>query len=785
MVLSMKARHRHLIHRGRTSRGLPTDLGAVDAQWEAYHRYVFLICAKHLSPTDELGQFALVIADSEELTGLATHILTRKEELNLRPDAIADIESVAGAGAVLPADPAAASATADPGAAEVTHATTAAPAPVPNATSAARLRQLFSRVVGRNDSIQSIAVDYILDAAGIAPECPPFPEIVHDVASLFSLSDEHVRILLALFAVDDIEVMSNMLHKATHRTQMKILADVAGIDLAAFAQQTAPGSNLERLGLIVFRGGRDEISDINISRPLLFTLRSNTLDDLQAGFFDETPSPQFELSQFSVPPEEIRNCVAAVRGGHPLLIAGEPGIGKTEFVRTLIAALDRNAHTLAATNRHSDFSKGPRGGDNDGGRFNAIRMAVNILSPDRDVLIIDEADAILQSAAGFFGLFGGALGGGSYDKAVLNDLLENLPVATIWITNDHRMIPASAVRRFGHVFAFPHPTVDTRVRMLSERLSPLTGGSSDTWTRDLAAGYDITPAAIDRTARIIAAELDALELNPADVRNRVTGYIEQISTGALAHDVRRLPTVSPTFDPRFCSTSESLDRVERQALRRAQARSGLRLLFGGPPGGGKTQYALWLARRLGRDVVLKRPSDLLSKYVGQSEQQIAEAFRTAARAGSVLVIDEADALLYDRSIAQRSWEHSQIAEFLQQIQEYTGILVACTNRVDAVDPALRRRFHKHVTFGPISEEVLRPALAHIFPDVTFTPADLAALRNGPPLMMSDLATAAEMIEIDTFPDESDRVEATVSSATVAEEILAGARSRDRTREIGF
>jgi hypothetical protein len=58
-------------------------------------------------------------------------------------------------------------------------------------------------------------------------------------------------------------------------------------------------------------------------------------------------------------------------------------------------------------------------------------MAVSVLSPATDVLIIDEADAVLQSAAGFFGLFGGT--GGSYDKAVLNDLLEHLPVPTVWI----------------------------------------------------------------------------------------------------------------------------------------------------------------------------------------------------------------------------------------------------------------------------------------------------------------------------------------------------------------
>ncbi len=103
-----------------------------------------------------------------------------------------------------------------------------------------------------------------------------------------------------------------------------------------------------------------------------------------------------------------------------------------------------------------------------------------------------------------------------------------------------------------------------------------------------------------------------------------------------------------------------------------------------------------------------------------------------------------------------------------------------------MDPALRRRFHKHVTFGAIDEDVLRPALAYIFPDVTFTDGDIAALGQGPPLMMSDLATAAEMLEIGR--DETPLTEepaVPVQAAVVVGEILSNARSRDRTRGIGF
>ncbi len=777
-------------HHTHSDRRLSTGLETVDTQWKTYHRYVFRISAEHLSPSDDLVQFALSITEFEELTGLIAHILSRKEDLKLRDDTITDLETYA------------------PGA-------SAAPSGLSSTASLQRLQHVCYRVARHEDPFQPVIIDYMLDNATLPDACPPFPPIVTEIAGLFSLSADDVRILIALFALEEIEPLSNMMRQATHRQQMRILAEIAAIDLHAFVRATAPGAPLARLGLLSYRGGRDEIADIDISRPLLFALRSNTLDDLRAGLFDNTPSPQYQLAEFSVPADEVRTCAAAVRGGHPLLIAGEPGVGKTEFARSLVDALGRHAHTIATINRHSEPFRGARSADLEGTRFSAIRLAVNLLSPRTDVLIIDEADALLQSASGFFALLGGG-SSGSYDKAILNDLLEHLPVATIWITNDHAMIPTSAMRRFGHVFAFPHPSIETRVRMLSERLAPLFGAehetadvagskaaaaSSDiaTWTRDLAARYDITPAAIDRTDRIITAELDAQELSSTDVRTRVADYIDQISSGALAHDVRRLPTVATSFDPCFCSTSESLNRVERQTLHRARTGSGLRLLFGGPPGGGKTQYALWLAKRLGRDVVLKRPSDLLSKWVGDSEKQIAAAFRAAAQAGSVLVLDEADALLYDRTIAQRSWEHSQIAEFLQQIQEFSGILIACTNRVDAVDPALLRRFHKHVTFGPISDEVLPGALAHIFPEVTFSNKDVAALRQGPPLMMSDLATAAEIMEIEALDrgtlestpgvehrkDPPDYAPDAPTAAIIVKEILVNARSRDRTRDIGF
>ncbi|TVR66565.1 MAG: AAA family ATPase [Spirochaetaceae bacterium] len=665
------------------------------------------------------------------------------------------------------------------------------------------MRAACVRLAHRHGTVAPVITNAIHDSilAEETGDYPPIPFIVTDLGQLFSLEESEMRIIAALYALENTESLGEVMRNAPDWTALSVLAGAAAVETQEFVAKTAPGGRLDQLGLVVYRGGRDELSDISLSRPVLFSFRSNTLDDLRAGLFSETPASRYGLHEFSLPPEEVRNCLAAISGGYPVLLSGNPGVGKTEFARSLAAAAGRTVHTLAAIQERSiERGRSPATMT----RLGAVRMAANLLNRNADLLIVDEADAILQSASGFLGLFGG--GSSNYDKAELNDLLESLPVSTIWITNEHQMIPTSALRRFGHVVDFPNPNAEIRTRMLVEHLGPLTSGASSNdappvctpWIRDLAATYDLTPAAIERATRIVTTELETGTIQPGDVPNRVAGYLRQSSSGAFSRDIRRLPAVSPSFDPRFCNTSEPLDRLERLATHRVREGRGLRLLLAGPPGGGKTQYALWLSRHLQCDVILKRPSDLLSKYVGDSEKQIAAAFSQAEKSGSVLVIDEADALLYSRETAVRSWEHSQIAEFLQQIQEFEGILIACTNRVEAVDPALRRRFHKHLTFGPIgggtlsddpgrgAPSVLEAALAHIFPAVPFSREDLDTLRRGPALMMSDLATAAEMIAIGGPPAASQAGSCPREAAReVIREILAGAKARSTAREIGF
>lgn len=122
------------------------------------------------------------------------------------------------------------------------------------------------------------------------------------------------------------------------------------------------------------------------------------------------------------------------------------------------------------------------------------------------------------------------------------------------------------------------------------------------------------------------------------------------------------------------------------------------LLVYGVSGTGKSAFAKHLANKIGREIIIKKGSDLLSKWVGDSEKAIAQAFKEASDKGAVLVFDEVDTFLIDRTTTSNNWENSQINEMLTQMEDYEGIFIATTNLVDNLDSASMRRFDLKMEF---------------------------------------------------------------------------------------
>ena len=150
------------------------------------------------------------------------------------------------------------------------------------------------------------------------------------------------------------------------------------------------------------------------------------------------------------------------------------------------------------------------------------------------------------------------------------------------------------------------------------------------------------------------------------------------------------------------------------------------LCFYGAPGSGKTALAEHMALVLGRPLQVRRASDLLSKYIGETEQAMAAMFREAEMENAVLLLDEADSFLQDRRSAQRQYEVTEVNEMLQGMERYRGIFICTTNTVEHLDPAALRRFTFKIGFLPLSprqrEQVF---LAEALPDAQDLPIALA------------------------------------------------------------
>ncbi len=146
---------------------------------------------------------------------------------------------------------------------------------------------------------------------------------------------------------------------------------------------------------------------------------------------------------------------------------------------------------------------------------------------------------------------------------------------------------------------------------------------------------------------------------------------------------------------------------------------GLNALFSGPPGTGKTMAAEVIASELHLDLYKIDLSQVVSKYIGETEKNLDLIFSAAENANVILFFDEADALFGKRSDvkdAHDRYANIEIGYLLQKMEEYEGIAILATNLRQNMDDAFVRRLHFIVEF-PFPDEEYRQ---HIW-EVTFPP----------------------------------------------------------------
>ncbi|MBL8335241.1 MAG: AAA family ATPase [Rhodoferax sp.] len=495
------------------------------------------------------------------------------------------------------------------------------------------------------------------------------------------------------------------------------IAELAGVNATEVGEALRAGSRLERIGLVENLISEHNITDLadlmKVSEKLPPVLMREYRDqaELMAVFTRPSSKTALGLADFSFVAEDtqmlcalLRHAVTRKAAGINVLLYGPPGTGKTELAKVVaqeaglelfeVEYADRDGNSLSGRDRYRSlqiaqvFLKGSA-------------QAALLFDEVEDVFppISSEAAQLLARAEQVAAPSSGSVSG----KAWVNQILESNTVPTIWVTNRIEQIDPAFRRRFAYHLELKSPPPGAREGLVRKTLEGMA--VSEQFVEKLAGRKGLTPAQIRTAVRFAdlvgpagdAVPAGAMALSPERLIERQLRNAD-LALGNSAERAARGMVTQYDLSMLHVECRFELPRVV-QAL---QARGHGSLCFYGPPGTGKTALGEYIAQTLGRPLLVKQASDLMSKYVGETEQQMAAMFREAEAERAVLLLDEADSFLQDRRGAQRTYEVTEVNEMLQGMERYNGIFICTTNLLDRLDQAALRRFTFKIRFKPLA-----------------------------------------------------------------------------------
>lgn len=488
------------------------------------------------------------------------------------------------------------------------------------------------------------------------------------------------------------------------------IANVAGVKEQEVAEALRAGSRLERTGMVENLISEHNITDladlmkVSEQLPPVLMREYKAPAELMAVFTRPAAKSELTASDFAFVADDVKvlttllaNAVASKTAGVNVLLYGPPGTGKTELARVCAQAAnlelfeveyaDRDGNSLTGRDRYRSLQISQvflKASPNVALLFDEVEDVFPPVSADAAQLLarMDATDAPSSSVSG---------------KAWVNQILETNPVPVVWVTNRIEQIDPAFRRRFQYHLELKSPPPGAREALVARSLAGVEVSAG--FAQRLSERRGLTPAQIRTAVRF--AKLAAGEGSTAEamIERQLGNADKALGQSRKQAGARRVVT---TYDLDLLNIESRFEMPKIiEALRR---RGHGTMCFHGAPGTGKTALAEHIASELQRPLMIRQASDLVSKFVGETEQNMAKMFEEAQSESAVLLLDEADSFLRSRQRAERSYEVTEVNEMLQGMERFGGLFICTTNLFDELDEAALRRFTFKVKFRPLRAE---------------------------------------------------------------------------------